>query len=85
MDQMIISNISRSSISGTYEGNQIVVSGEAYLPGYGSPGFVAYASTLVAKDVDGQTLVLSEADRRDILNALVRAMSLEGNSLEVEA
>lgn len=46
--------VSRSYIEGTYEDFTFRVQGEAYLPGYGSPSFVVYLSSLSIADGDSK-------------------------------
>ena len=81
---MTIKHVSRSSILGVYRGNEVTLWGEAYLPGYGSPDFLAYSSTLAVKDAHGSGVQLDESKRRDILDAVGRAMSLRKQTMEFE-
>ena len=84
MEEMIIKYISRNSLTAIYKGNEVAIAGKSYLPGYGSPDFVAYASTLNVKTPDGVALELLDEEKRDILNSMVKAMSLKNKTLEVE-
>ena len=77
----MITHMTRGSIELEVRGRKVTVSGEAFLPGHGSPDFVAYGDLLTAWD-DGEAL--SEADRQAVLDDLRESAQARGITVEIE-
>ena len=60
------------------------VQGEAYLPGYGSPDFVAYKNTLETWDSSFENVQITEGDKTAIRNSLEESMNGRGLTIEIE-
>jgi hypothetical protein len=77
----MITHMTRGSIELEVDGRRVTVNGEAFLPGHGSPDFVAYGDLLTAWD-DGEAL--SEADKRAVLDDLRQSARARGITIEIE-
>jgi hypothetical protein len=76
-----ITNRGRGSIQLEVDGRAIEIPGEAFLPGYGSPDFLAYPSSVVKWD-DGEKL--TNETREQILQAFLEAAKERGIVVELE-
>lgn len=61
--------LTRSTLTLMVRGRKVTVSGEAYLPGYGSPDFVVYKDTIVNWD-DGSPI--SQMEKEEIVSEILR-------------
>lgn len=77
----VITNITRGHINLSVDGRSIRIPGEVFLPGYGSPDFLAYPSAVVEWD-DGERLT-NEA-REEVLKALLEAAKERNIVVELE-
>ncbi len=73
--------LTRSSLQIVVAGRPVTVEGEAYLPGHGSPDFVAYENTIERWD-DGQ--VISDEQRQEILRQIAEEAERQGLKIEIE-
>lgn len=59
----------------------VIVQGEALLPGYGSPNFVAYRNSPLTWDNGDE---LTEEEREAVFEDLVRSAAERGMTIEIE-
>lgn len=80
----MILEITRSHVRLLIDGRTVTVGGEAYLRGYGSPDFVAYANSFDNWDppFDGETI--DGLTKQRILNAIVGELAARGMTCEIE-
>ena len=62
----------------------VTIGGEAYLPGHGSPDFVAYSNSIEYWDPPHKNLKISDTERLQILELLKTCMAEKNLSLEIE-
>jgi hypothetical protein len=77
---MLVS-LSRSTAHVKLGERSVVVQGEAFLPGYGSPDFVAYRNSPLTWDTGDD---LTEEEREAVFDDLVRSAAERGISIEIE-
>ncbi len=80
----MIKNITRGHVDIEIDGKWARIYGEAYLPGYGSPGFVLYANSLERWEPPHNTARLDDAARDAILNRAAEEMRARGMTVEIE-
>lgn len=73
--------LTRSTLHLSVSGRSVTVQGEAYLPGHGSPDFVAFSATLRCWD-DGSEI--SEREKQEILEQIQDEARDSGLVIEVE-
>lgn len=77
----MITNLTRATVELSVDGRKVTMHGEAYLPGHGSPAFVAYRNTLRAWD-DGTEL--TEPEKQAAIDDLLADAQARGWEIEVE-
>jgi hypothetical protein len=76
-----ITHRTRSSIQLEVDGRALTIPGEAFLPGLGSPEFLAYVSDLVRWD-DGEKLM--NDTREHVVQAFLAVAKADGIVVELE-
>lgn len=80
----MITEMTRGHIRLKLGDKTVTIQGEMYLPGYGSPNFVAYSNSIQWWDPPFESEAIDERIKGEILTALKHEMAMKGLTIEVE-
>ena len=80
----MIVHIARGHIVLEFEGKQVTIRGEAFLPGHGSPDFIVYSNSIHRWDPPNDDEAIDEATKKRILDALIQEMKRRNMIVEIE-
>jgi hypothetical protein len=80
----MIKNLTRGSVVFQFEGKTIMLQGEGYLRGHGSPDFVVYENSVVNWEPPHETEPIDDATKRRLLAALLDSFRESGMTATVE-
>lgn len=80
----MITEITRGHIRLKIDGKLLTVEGEAYLPGYGSPDFVAYLDSIEQWDAPHNAILIDDDQQTQILQILRDEMQKRNMTIEFE-
>lgn len=80
----IITEMTRGHIRLKLGDKTVTIQGEMYLPGYGSPDFVAYGNTIQRWDPHFESETIDDRTKGEILAALKNETAKKGLTIEVE-
>lgn len=80
----MIKNMTRGLVEFEFEGKTAIIHGEAYLPGYGSPDFVAYENSITRWEPPHENEPFDDAIKKRLFAALVAAFHEKKWTIVVE-
>lgn len=81
---MKITNATPSSITVLVENKVVKVSGESFTPGYGSPDFIIYTSSIKNWEAPFDEVAITEDERASIVDYLLKELTARNWSVAAE-